>query len=95
MLAVMRWAGGRLYGRMLGLERKRELAGTNNIRSNYDAWQRWDWSRKGEEWTSSLASKQSLIDDVMLRFLAPGTTILEIGPGGGAGRKRCRRSPVS
>lgn len=83
MLAVLRWAGSRIYGRMIRLEERRGLTGVNSIRSNYDAWQRWDWSRKGEEWTSSEAWKQSLIDDVMLKVLTPGTTILEIGPGAG------------
>jgi hypothetical protein len=83
MLALLRWAGSRVYARMLRLEERRGLDGVNSIRSNYDAWQRWDWSRKGEEWTSSETWKQSLIDEVMLKVVTPGTTVFEIGPGAG------------
>jgi SAM-dependent methyltransferase len=72
-----------VQGRMARLERRYRLSGRNSVGVNYEYWQRWDWSRQGEEWTPSEEWKQSLIDDVMLRHVQPGTTILEIGPGAG------------
>lgn len=72
-----------LQGRMAQLERRYRLSGRNSAAVNYEYWQRWDWSRQGEEWTPSEEWKQALVDDVMLRHMRPGTTIVEIGPGAG------------
>lgn len=50
---------------------------------NEQRWERWDWSSLGEEWTASPEWKQALIDEVLLRVIPEGGTVLEIGPGGG------------
>lgn len=55
----------------------------NSADDNRDMWNGWDWSRLGEEWTPSEEWKAGLRDDVLLRFVEPGGTVLEIGPGGG------------
>jgi ubiquinone/menaquinone biosynthesis C-methylase UbiE len=69
--------------RMARLEQRYGLSARTGRAINYEYWQRWDWSGRGEEWTPSEAWKRSLIDEVMLANLKPGTTILEIGPGAG------------
>ena len=50
---------------------------------NEQRWEGWDWSSLGEEWTASPEWKQALIDEVLLRVIPEGGTVLEIGPGGG------------
>jgi|GEM_PF-615512 len=53
------------------------------VAKNYETWQSWDWESGGEEWTVSPEWKQSLIKEVMLKYIQPGKTVLEIGPGAG------------
>jgi ubiquinone/menaquinone biosynthesis C-methylase UbiE len=53
------------------------------VAENEQRWQRWDWSSLGEEWTASPEWKQALIDEVLLRVIPEGGTVVEIGPGGG------------
>lgn len=55
----------------------------HNVTRNCEVWQNYDWEKGGEEWTKSPEWKQSLIDEVMLRYIEPGRTVLEIGPGAG------------
>ena len=55
----------------------------NSPDDNQDRWTRWDWAGLGEEWSASPEWKQGLIDDVLLRVIPPGGTVLEIGPGAG------------
>jgi SAM-dependent methyltransferase len=69
--------------RMARLEQRYGLNARTGRAVNYEYWQRWDWSGRGEEWTPSAEWKRSLIDEVMLANLKPQTTILEIGPGAG------------
>jgi SAM-dependent methyltransferase len=57
--------------------------GGNSASDNEERWDGWDWSELGEEWTASPEWKQGLIDDVLLRVVPAGGTVLEIGPGGG------------
>jgi ubiquinone/menaquinone biosynthesis C-methylase UbiE len=83
VLALLRQASKVIQRRMIELERKHGLAGSNNIRSLYDMWQWYDWRLKGEEWSPSPIWKQSVIDHVMVRWIEPGQTVLEIGPGVG------------
>lgn len=82
-LGGLKQASRFVQGRMAQLERRHRLSGRNSVGVNYEYWQRWDWSRQGEEWTPSAEWKQSLIDDVMLRHMPPRATIVEIGPGAG------------
>lgn len=83
LLGTLRRASRVIERRIELLEKRHGLNGRTARAVNYDYWQRWDWSRQGEEWTPSEAWKQSLIDDVMRRHLERGSTILEIGPGAG------------
>ncbi|MDQ6883916.1 MAG: class I SAM-dependent methyltransferase [Candidatus Dormibacteraeota bacterium] len=83
LLGGFRKAGHAVYERMVRLELQHQLSGRNTVALNYQRWQDWDWSNLGEEWSASEEWKQSLIDEVMLKYLRPETTILEIGPGAG------------
>lgn len=83
LLGSFRKASHAIYARMVQLERQHQLSGWNPVAVNYDVWQDWDWSNLGEEWTPSDEWKQSLIDEVMHRYLKPQSTIVEIGPGAG------------
>ena len=83
LLSALRKASGVVSDRMTQLERKRGLSGRTGRAVNYEYWQRWDWSRRGEEWTLSEDWKRSLIDDVMRKHIKPGGTVVEIGPGAG------------
>ncbi len=55
----------------------------NSADENDRRWSGWDWSGQGEEWTLSAEWKQALVDDVMARWVPTGSSVLEIGPGGG------------
>lgn len=55
----------------------------HRVEHNFEVWNNRDWSDGGVEWTVSPKWKQSLIDEVMLKYIKSGKTILEIGPGGG------------
>src|SRR3954464_14916532 len=55
----------------------------NSAGENRERWNRWDWSKLGEEWTASNEWKQALVDEVLLPTIPPGGTVVEIGPGGG------------
>jgi SAM-dependent methyltransferase len=61
----------------------RARAFDNSIDQNREQWADWDWSRGGEEWTVSAEWKQALVDEILLRYIQPGKTVLEIGPGAG------------
>lgn len=93
LLGGLKFASRLLEGRMTRLEKKHGLGGRTAVAVNYEYWQRWDWSSAGEEWTLSEEWKQSLIDDVMRRYVKPRSTVLEIGPG--AGRWTAALQPVA
>ena len=66
------------------MEEKHNLPGFNTASTAQDIWDLLPWEKeKGEEWTESGQWKQSLIDDVMLKYIKPGLKVLEIGPGAG------------
>lgn len=66
------------------LEKKYNLQGMNSLEINYTIWESWNWKKNGgEEWTKSEDWKQSLIDEVMMKYVQNLQTILEIGPGSG------------
>jgi ubiquinone/menaquinone biosynthesis C-methylase UbiE len=69
--------------RLKKLEMKYKLPGDNTLFRNYTAWQNWNWEKKGEEWTVTEEWKRVLINDVLLKNIEAGKTILEIGPGAG------------
>lgn len=55
----------------------------NSVANNIKVWSEWDWSRNGEEWSNNPEWKQSLVDNVLLRYMEGRESVLEIGPGGG------------
>lgn len=55
----------------------------NTVSMNRWVWTRIDWSKRGEEWTSSDAWKASLVKHVLEPNIPIGSRVLEIGPGGG------------
>jgi ubiquinone/menaquinone biosynthesis C-methylase UbiE len=66
------------------LEKRKNLPGMNCVEMNSLIWNSWNWEKShGEEWTKSQAWKQSLVKEVMLKFLKEEQTVVEIGPGGG------------
>jgi ubiquinone/menaquinone biosynthesis C-methylase UbiE len=66
------------------LEKRNNLPGMNSTELNSIIWNSWNWGKSGgEEWTKSKEWKQSLIDEVMLKYFKKNKTVLEIGPGAG------------
>jgi SAM-dependent methyltransferase len=55
----------------------------NSASDNRSRWTGWDWSRGGDEWTLSPEWKDTLIEDVLKRWIPAGVAVLEIGPGAG------------
>ena len=76
--------------RLIELEQQRFIVGKSTVSSashtesdNRSVWDSYDWSRRGEEWTTSPEWKRALVDGLLSRHLRPGSTVLEIGPGAG------------
>jgi SAM-dependent methyltransferase len=89
-LRAARRVGERMEDAMLQIEGERGDFGPahrawrdNSASENRLRWNRWDWSKLGEEWTASEEWKQALVDEVLLPTIPPGGTVVEIGPGGG------------
>jgi SAM-dependent methyltransferase len=73
----------RAHARMHHLRTERGLPGLNSSTLNYEIWQNWDWESSGEEWTYPDGWKESLIDNILQKYMVQGGRILEIGPGAG------------
>jgi len=72
------------YKILIEFEEKHNLPGFNSTVTAPYLWDLLPWEKQGgEEWTASAEWKRSLIDDVLLTYIKPGTTVLEIGPGAG------------
>jgi SAM-dependent methyltransferase len=89
-LRTARRVSERMEDTMLEIEGSRGVMGPahrawrdNSSDENRERWNRWDWSRMGEEWTASETWKQALVDEVLLPTIPAGGTVVEIGPGGG------------
>lgn len=63
-----------------------------SIENNRRMWNNWDWSQGGEEWTQVAKRykgiepeewKNSLLNEMMYRYIENNSVILEIGPGAG------------
>jgi len=74
---------GMVGGRLVNLERKYLLPGWSTAARSYNSWQTYDWQNLGEEWSLSPKWKQYITDEVLLKYIEPGKTVLEIGPGAG------------
>ena len=73
----------RSYERLQQRKLKKGLPGLSSVDANKHIWEHWDWKAEGEEWTVSPAWKDSLIRNVLCRYIHPGGHVLEIGPGAG------------
>ena len=73
-----------LFKTLLRLEEKHNLPGFNAPLTAGALWDLLPWEKeRGEEWTVSAQWKQSLVNDVILKYIPPESMVLEIGPGGG------------
>ncbi|HIK17034.1 MAG TPA: class I SAM-dependent methyltransferase [Leptolyngbyaceae cyanobacterium M33_DOE_097] len=77
--SISEWA----YSQMSLFRKKHNLPGLNSTTMNYEIWRNWDWRNGGEEWTQSTEWKESLIRNILLRYMKTDGRILEIGPGAG------------
>ncbi len=71
------------FGAMNQLREKHRLPGVNSTAMNYEIWRNWKWEHSGEEWTYSLEWKNSLIENILLKYMKNDGFILEVGPGAG------------
>ena len=71
------------YNGMDRRRRKKGIPGLNSLALNKAIWDSWDWTAEGEEWTSSIPWRASVIRCVLERYLPEQVRILEIGPGAG------------
>jgi len=55
----------------------------NSVTNNLQTWLSYDWSRRGEEWSNTPEWKNSLVEYLLKPHIPVGSTVLEIGPGGG------------
>lgn len=77
--ALADWA----HRRMMAVRKTRGLPGINSSSINRAIWENWDWDNGGEEWTPSPDWKDSLITNVLEKYIRPDAHVLEIGPGAG------------
>lgn len=84
---------------IIAIEQDRFLIGENTVASEYNTLEenrKWadsyDWSRGGEEWTNDARSlraidpgewKNRLVTEMMLKYIRPGSVVLEMGAGAG------------
>ncbi len=73
-----------LYATIVRLEGRYNLPGFNSPATAGDIWDLLPWDKKPDEkWTISEEWKKSLVDEVLLGYIKPGTVVLEVGPGSG------------
>jgi ubiquinone/menaquinone biosynthesis C-methylase UbiE len=84
MLVVLeKFFGNKATKNRLDYEKKNALPGFNTKRYNKIGWNKYDWSRGGEEWNDSEAWKNSVVTHIMNKYIHPEGTVVEIGPGAG------------
>lgn len=71
------------FARLQRLKLEKKLPGTSGLGANKEIWENWDWQAGGEEWTPSKEWKESLVKDVLCRYIPRGGHVMEIGPGAG------------
>src|SRR5258708_40345067 len=74
VLSCLKHAGLFVEKRMARLEQRYGLSARTGRAVNYEDWQKWGWSLKGEEWTPSDGWERSRNDDVMAAKLKTSTT---------------------
>jgi ubiquinone/menaquinone biosynthesis C-methylase UbiE len=72
-----------VHNRLQNRKLAKNLPGISSLAANKQIWEHWNWEGGGEEWTISPEWKNSLIQNVLLRYIPSGGHILEIGPGAG------------
>jgi SAM-dependent methyltransferase len=72
-----------LASRLHHLITRGTLSRPNTIQANLEAWSRYDWSARGEEWTSSPQFKAGIVDNILVPNIPADSRILEVGPGAG------------
>ena len=81
------------------IERRAFITGEDTVAAEYNSvaenrrrWNAHDWSQLGEEWTEGARLrkgldpakwKSALVNEMLRKWIPEGTTVLEIGPGGG------------
>ena len=93
------WTLKRLDRWIIAVEQRRFLIGGNTVASQYHTlgeskrWaDRYNWSRGGNEWSNDVQSLRGLdptawenviVNQTILKYIRPGSTVLEVGPGAG------------
>lgn len=72
-------------------ERRHSLSGFYSADIARVVWTDYDWSKRGEEWTSSPEWRASLIAEVLRPNVPEGSDVLEIGPGAGRWTEELQR----
>jgi ubiquinone/menaquinone biosynthesis C-methylase UbiE len=80
---VSSMAAERTFARLQNMKLASGLPGTSSLQMNREVWENWDWTAGGEEWTPSLEWKESIVRNVLRRWIPENRNILEIGPGAG------------
>lgn len=90
LVYATRLARQALQERRIAAEQRRGAMGPAHLgwrghssAENRRRWSDYDWSKQGEEWSASPEWKQSLVEDVLERWIPVGAVTLEIGPGAG------------
>lgn len=74
----------RAFSRMDRIRRRDGVPGLNSLELNRAIWKSWDWQGgAGEEWSLDEAWKQSIVHAFIEKHVPAGSSVLEIGPGGG------------
>jgi len=84
---------------LISIEKQKFLTGhgtisslSNTLKENIKKWNNHDWSKYGEEWTDEVRElrgldqnkwKNTLVNQMMIKYLNENSTTLEIGPGAG------------
>jgi ubiquinone/menaquinone biosynthesis C-methylase UbiE len=89
----------RVNRRMMRIEEKRFLTGEMTVSAEFNTaernalmWNRYDWTRGGEEWSEQATVqrgidaaewKRRLVSEALERYMPEDGALLEVGPGGG------------
>ena len=73
----------RAFAAMDARRKSKGIPGLNSPTLNKAIWEAWDWNAAGEEWTPSEEWKSSILRCILCKHVPLGSSVLEIGPGGG------------
>jgi len=73
-----------IFVKLQKIKQEKGLPGTSSLVANKNIWESWNWNTAGgEEWTLSIEWKESLIKNVLRKYIPAEGHILEIGSGAG------------